>query len=214
MKGVHKFSTENKNWKPLIPHKEYDEINDDFPYEYYNYAGFYDRKDISFKASLHSPTELLKLLSSKGYPVQDELVEAFKNGRPPKLLIPFLEELNQRILSVGTTNQTDSTSSYESIPSPSIKFPSGIKSGRSTLPAKQGVMQEALKILRDKGQLSAAAIAKEPRIMAILAKGVKVLSSDILTDEDFKQEYKKNFGASLRTVEGWIREAFKQNKPS
>jgi hypothetical protein len=83
-------------------------------------------------------------------------------------------------------------------------------------------MQEAFKIRKDKGQLSAPEIAKMGRVMKLLAidapiKDLVAEADFICTKEDmqkYKEDYKKKLGVSLRTVEGWIREAFKQNTSS
>ena len=216
LEKVKAYPMENSNWEPLIPHKEYSEIC--YVSDYYNYVGFYESDEANMISKMYYPFKLLKLIQQKGYHVPVGLLEAYQSDENRNNILDLLKKLQENILSSSEGSSTVTRSS----PFKPRKFNSGIKLGRSPLPAKHTVMQEAFKIRKDKGQLSAPEIAKMGRVMKLLAidapiKDLVAEADFICTKEDmqkYKEDYKKKLGVSLRTVEGWIREAFKQNTSS
>ena len=86
------------------------------------------------------------------------------------------------------------------------KKPAGVKAPY----LKQPVIDEAIRIRKEKGITSAPKIARLSKITKILAPAASHLELKDIKDD----EYKKRFGRKPGTVEDWIREGFKENLSS
>jgi hypothetical protein len=208
LKKVKAYPMKNLNWEPLIPHNEYAELCD--VSDYYNYVGFYENDEANMSSHMYSPFELIRLIRQKGYRVPDGLLEAYQGDENRNNIIDFLKKLQENILSPSGEGSTVPKNTY----STSNKSPSSVKRGRSTLPAKQAVMQEALKIRKKHPAQSVPKIARHSSILRVLLPDTTLPNLNDLDSEEYKKEFQKRFNTSLRTVEGWIREAFKQNSLS
>jgi len=198
LKKIQSYSMEKSKWKPLVRHKEFDTRWDCEPLGM-TYSGFYDYQEATLSSSMYSPFELIRLIQTKGFCVPDGLLEAFENNEDQNNIIELLKKLQKNIL---LPEPHDSKTS---------KSHSGIKRGRATLPAKYPVMEEALKLRKNYPTRSIPKIARHSSILKVLKPGSPLPDLKNLDSKEYQKEFHERFNVSLRTVEGWIREAFLLN---
>jgi hypothetical protein len=208
LKKIKAYSMKNTEWKPLLAHKEYDEFYDEYDnYSdngfYLVYTGFYERDEVLLESSLYSPLELLQLAQFKGYPVPGGLIESMEKGKNWNHVPRLVKSLQQNIHRYSSGEKQFNLDSDET--NKPGKQKGG--TGRPSSPIKVRIIEEARKIIKDKGPRSAPKIARMSQITKILAPNASHGCLVDITDED----YKKRYSTSPRTVEGWVREA---NKPS
>lgn len=97
----------------------------------------------------------------------------------------------------------------EKIKTPAPNAPT-TNAGRKASPSKNLIIDEAKKIRKEKGAISAPKMARMSRITMILAPAASHTGLEDITDD----KYKKRFGCRPGTVEDWIREGFKENPSS